>query len=103
VPPGRRGEVTERLAALQIVALYRSLETAMAARGVRESRARRHSPMHRRSTPLNHPIAKEVLNLTERYVEVRYAGRALTEEERRDYARRVRLLRQGGSGLGRAA
>jgi hypothetical protein len=36
-------------------------------------------------------------------VEVRYAGRALTEEDRREYTRRVRLLRQGGPGLGRAA
>lgn len=102
-PPGKRGEPPERLAALQIVALYRSLEAAMAARGV--PRVPSTPPLAHALAleALNHPIAKEVLELTQQYVEVRYAGRTLSEDERREYARRVRLLRQGGSGLGRAA
>jgi hypothetical protein len=102
-PPGKRGEAPERLAALQIVALYRSLEAAMAARGVPRVPSTPPLAHAQALEALNHPIAKEVLDLTERYVEVRYAGRALTEEDRREYTRRVRLLRQGGPGLGRAA
>lgn len=103
VQPGKRGEVTERLAALQIVALYRSLEAAMAVRGV--PRVPSTPPLAHALAleALNHPIAKDVLELTERYVEVRYAGRSLTEEERREYARRVRLIRQGNGSVGRAA
>jgi hypothetical protein len=39
-------------------------------------------------------MAAEVLALTEQYLEVRYAGRSLSEADRREFARRVKELRQ---------
>ena len=43
---------------------------------------------------LNHPIGEEALALTEQYLEVRYAGRPLTETDRKEFARRVREIRE---------
>ena len=43
---------------------------------------------------LGHPIGEEVLSLTEQYIEVRYAGRSLGETDRREFARRVREIRE---------
>jgi hypothetical protein len=43
---------------------------------------------------LGHPIGSEVMELTRRYLEVRYGGATFTEADRREYARRVRALYQ---------
>lgn len=79
----------------QIIDLYKSLEAALAARG-----APRHSgtpPLaHARSlAAMGHPVGTETLALTELYIAVRFGGRALSEVEKKDFARRVRLLRHG--------
>jgi len=97
--PNPNGRLMERLATVQIVALYRSLEAAMASRGA--ARVPSTPPLtHAEAlSELRHPIAREVLELTQQYVEVRYAGRALTEHDRREYTRRVRALRQGNEGV----
>jgi hypothetical protein len=85
----------ERHAATQIVALYRSLEAAMAARGV--PRVPSTPPLgHAQAlVAIGHPIGQETLELTETYLEVRFAGRELTDHERRSFARRVRAVRNG--------
>jgi transglutaminase-like putative cysteine protease len=87
------GETAERQG-LQIVALYRALDAVMVTRGV--ARVASTPPLtHAQGLlQLSHPIAPEVLELTEVYLEVRFAGRPFREPDRRDYLRRVRALRQ---------
>jgi transglutaminase-like putative cysteine protease len=87
------GEPGERLSTLQVVALYRSLEAAMAARGV--PRVPSTPPLAHAEAllALNHPVANEVLDLTRQYIEVRYAGRSLSEQDRKEFTRRVRAIR----------
>jgi transglutaminase-like putative cysteine protease len=94
-PAGEPGDSPERLASLQIVSLYRQLEGAMAARGVPRVPSTPPLAHAEALVALSHPIAEEVLDLTERYLQVRYAGLPLGETDRRDYARRIRALRQG--------
>jgi hypothetical protein len=78
----------------QIVALYRLLDAAMATRAI--GRPPSTPPLaHARSLlEMGHPAGREILELTQIYVEARFGGRGLDEEERRDFARRVKLLRQ---------
>jgi hypothetical protein len=91
-PPGETGE---SFATAQIVALYRSLEAAMLVRGVPRVPSTPPLAHAQGLVTLGHPIGEDVLALTEQYIEVRYAGRALTEHERREFARRVREVREG--------
>jgi protein-glutamine gamma-glutamyltransferase len=81
-------------AQLAVVALYRQLETAMAARGI--PRAPGTPPLaHARGlAALGHPLADELLELTEIYLDARFGPRELGDAERRDFTRRVRALRQ---------
>jgi len=44
---------------------------------------------------MGHPIGAETLALTELYIAVRFAGRALSDADKKDFVRRVRLLRHG--------
>jgi len=79
----------------QIIDLYKTLEQALAARG-----APRHTgtpPLaHARSlASMGHPVGAETLALTELYIAVRFAGRVLSDTDKKDFARRVRLLRHG--------
>lgn len=90
---GPPGDAPETPAAAQIVALYRSLDAAMAARGAPRVPSTPPLTHAEALAGLRHPMAPEVLDLTERYLEVRYAGRTLSEHDRREYARRVRELR----------
>jgi hypothetical protein len=105
----RRGKPTrpttgapESPAAAQVVSLYRSLEVAMAARGV--PRVQSTPPlMHAEAlSAVSHPIAGEVLDLTHRYLEVRYAGHVLSESERREFVRRVKQVQLDVAGPDRA-
>ena len=41
----------------------------------------------------SHPLADEVLSLTHVYLEARFGGAALTDAARRNFERRVRVLR----------
>jgi transglutaminase-like putative cysteine protease len=82
--------------ALQIVSLYKSLEAAMAARGVPRQPGTPPLAHAQALSALRHPIANEVLDLTHVYQEARFGGRPLDNVQRTDYARRVRALRQQG-------
>lgn len=87
---GPVGDAPESLTAAQIVALYRTLEAAMAARGVPRVPSTPPLTHAEALAALGHPIAPEVLALTQRYLEVRYAGRPLSEQDRKDFSRRVK-------------
>lgn len=79
---------------LKAVALYRSLEAVLALSGVPRPPSvppRAHAVALEQ---LGHPIASEVRELTELYLEARFGGRLLSEDELRDYARRVSLLKK---------
>ncbi|HVU03346.1 MAG TPA: DUF3488 and transglutaminase-like domain-containing protein [Polyangiaceae bacterium] len=98
-PPQNEGiERPERLASLQIVAVYRQLESAMAVRGVPRPPSTPPLAHAEALIALSHPIGPEVMDLTQRYLEVRFAGKTLTEAERKDYLRRIREIRQGETG-----
>jgi hypothetical protein len=92
--PGARKPSEQEILAHQEVELYKALESAMALRGV--PRIASTPPLaHARSlAELGHPIGAEVLALTELYIRARFGGVSLSEDERREFARRVRLLRQ---------
>ncbi len=83
----------KQVAALQTVALYRSLEDAMNAHGVMRQSATPPLAHARALLELGHPIGPEVLALTELYLEARFGGRELTEGDRRDFSRRVRAMK----------
>jgi hypothetical protein len=87
----------------QIVALYRALDAAMAARGIGRSPSTPPLAHARALVELGHPAADEILDLTRLYVEARFGGRSLDDETRRDYARRVKLLRQVREDVAHAA
>jgi hypothetical protein len=91
LPPGSAGE---NFSTAQIVALYRSLEAAMTARGVPRVPSTPPLAHAQALVALGHPISDEVLALTEQYIEVRYGGSALGETDRREFARRVREIRE---------
>lgn len=84
----------EEIAALQVVALYRSLEAAMAARGVARPSGTPPLAHARALCEIGHPVADEIHALTTAYLRARFGGEPLSEAARRDYARRVRALRQ---------
>jgi hypothetical protein len=75
------------------VALYRALETALHAHGVTRPAS---LPPLRHAEELRerrHPLAVEVLALTNVYLASRFGGQALTEASKRDFERRVREIR----------
>jgi hypothetical protein len=78
----------------QVVALYRSLEGAMATRGVPRQPGTPPYAHARALIELHHPISREVYELTRVYLEARFGDRRLSEAERRLFARRVRALKQ---------
>ncbi len=94
--PHRRARPTH-LVNLQIVALYRSLEAAMAARGVPRQASTPPLAHARALHALQHPGSDEILSLTEIYLDVRFGGRHLSDSERRHYARRVKTFRHARS------
>ena len=85
---GKREVETQRA-----VALYEAVDQALAARGA--ARPASTPPLHHAKAllRLKHPIAEEVLALTEIYLEARFGGRSLSAEERRDFAARARRLK----------
>ncbi len=89
----RRGTPTE-VATLQVVKLYRSLEDAMAVHGVIRPASTPPLSHAKALVEMGHPIGPEVLSLTERYVEARFGGQPMDDAARRDFSRRVKLLRQ---------
>jgi len=74
-------------------ALYRALETALQSQGITRAPS---TPPLRHAEELrarHHPLAGEVVELTEVYLSSRFGGDALTEARRRDFERRVREIR----------
>lgn len=76
------------------VALYRGLEEALRSMGVGRQPTTPPLAHARALEQLNHPAAAEVLSLTELYLEARFGRRELSQEEERDYERRVKRLRR---------
>ena len=76
-----------------VAAMYRTLEIAMAAHGL--SRPTSLPPLRHaeQMQATAHPIAPDVLSLTEQYIELRFGGRELTEVIRREFERRVRDIK----------
>jgi transglutaminase-like putative cysteine protease len=74
-------------------ALYKTLETALHGQGVTRAVS---TPPLRHAAELcarRHPLAEEVLTLTNVYLEARFGGAVLSEAGRRDFERRVRDIR----------
>ena len=90
----RMAEARERLQRLDAAAsLYRALETALQLQGI--SRAPSIPPL-RHAEELksrSHPLADEVLLLTQVYLETRFGGAVLTDATKRSFERRVRVIR----------
>jgi len=79
--------------ALLATALYESLDVAMGVRGIARSPG---TPPLKHAEALEsmaHPLAHEIHDLTNIYIESRFGGRSLEDEERRTFERRVRALR----------
>jgi protein-glutamine gamma-glutamyltransferase len=102
-PPARERAAPHDAGVTQIVALYRQLDAVMTSRSV--GRAQSTPPLaHARIlVEMSHPAAAEILELTQIYLEVRFGGRGLNDEQRRDFARRVKLLRASREEIARAA
>jgi hypothetical protein len=75
-------------------ALYESLEGAMGAQGVPRSPSM--PPLRHAETlaSVEHPLAPDILDLTQIYLRARFGGEAISEDERRAYEARVKALRQ---------
>jgi protein-glutamine gamma-glutamyltransferase len=90
------GDLAKRALASRLdaaAALYRALESALQLQGI--SRAPSVPPL-RHAEELksrSHPLADEILSLTQVYLETRFGGAALTEATRRSFERRVRDIR----------
>jgi hypothetical protein len=90
---GKAGQKPQEITVLRTVALYRSLEAALAL--LNAPRPPSVPPLAHALAldAMGHPAGAEVRSLTEIYIEARFGGRELTEDDRREYARRVRALR----------
>jgi transglutaminase-like putative cysteine protease len=91
--PVARAATEREVAAREIVELYRQLEAALAARGVPRPTGTPPLAHAAALAAIGHPAGEEALALTERYLTARFGGSALSADERRDFVRRVRLLR----------
>ncbi len=95
----RKNEPREELSlaerrALQIVELYQALDRVMSQRGAPRPSGTPPLAHARALVALNHPIAAEVLELTEIYLRARFGGELLSEEAVDAFAERVRALKQ---------
>lgn len=73
--------------------LYRALEAALSVHGIARPLSvppLRHAESLRERT---HPLADEVVGLTEVYLGVRFGGRPLSDDARKDFELRIRALR----------
>jgi transglutaminase-like putative cysteine protease len=74
-----------------VASLYKSLELVMAAHGI--SRPASLPPLRHAEQVSDHPLGKDVIDLTREYLELRFGGRTLTDAARKEYERRVKELR----------
>jgi len=73
--------------------LYRSLETALATQGIARPTS---LPPLKHAEELRakaHPLADDVLALTNTYLDARFGGRTLSEDAAREFERRIREIR----------
>lgn len=79
--------------ALLATALYEALDVAMGVRGIARSPGTpplKHAEM---LASLSHPLAHEIHDLTSIYIESRFGGRTLGDDDRRSFERRVRAIK----------
>jgi transglutaminase-like putative cysteine protease len=94
-PSGPSTQPSEReLVARRITELYRTLEQAMATRGAPRPSGTPPQTHARSLVALGHPIAAEVLSLTEQYQRVRFGGAPFSDAERHQFIDRVRALQR---------
>ncbi|MDC0683701.1 MULTISPECIES: transglutaminase family protein [Sorangium] len=98
----RRADAGRTPSAILATALYEGLEAAMLVQGV--PRPPSLPPLrHAEALELaDHPLAREILTLTQVYLRARFGGATLTEDDSRDFERRVKALR-GAERRARAA
>ncbi|NUQ76770.1 MAG: DUF3488 domain-containing protein [Polyangiaceae bacterium] len=98
----RRGKRIDRARALLearspssvlATSLYETLDAAMGVQGL--ARAPSTPPLRHAESlvALEHPLAQEIFELTQIYLQARFGGVAISDEEKRDFERRVRALR----------
>lgn len=80
-------------AQLAITALYRNLESLLATRGLLRPASSPPLGWAMGLKTLQHPMAEEVVSLTEVYLSVRFGGKALTPEVAKGFEERVQRLR----------
>jgi hypothetical protein len=88
--PAVDNQTRERMLA---TALYELLESAMNTQGIARGVSTpplRHAQLLQR---LGHPLAEEVLKLTQVYLDARFGGASITEDEKRAYEVRVKKVR----------
>jgi hypothetical protein len=73
--------------------LYEALDSAMAAKGIARMPAMPPLKHARNLEALRHPLAKEVLFVTEKYLRARFGHQPLAPEEKREMEDRIRLVR----------
>ncbi|WP_437975247.1 transglutaminaseTgpA domain-containing protein [Sorangium sp. So ce295] len=98
----RRADAGRTPSAILATALYESLEAAMVVQGVPRPPS---LPPLRHAEALElaeHPLAREILTLTQVYLRARFGGATLSEDDSRDFERRVKALR-GAERRARAA
>ena len=91
---GRHPKVARSPSAIVATALYEQLEGAMGAHGVCRALG---TPPLRHAQALSssgHPLGPEMLELTCIYLRARFGGVAISDDERRDFERRIRTVRQ---------
>jgi hypothetical protein len=79
--------------ALLATALYESLDVAMGVRGIARSPGTPPLKHAELLESMAHPLAVEIHELTSIYIESRFGGRTLGDDEKRNFERRVRALR----------
>jgi len=79
--------------ALLATALYEALDVAMGVRGIARSPGTPPLKHAEALAAMSHPLAHEIQDLTSIYIESRFGGRTLGDDDRRIFEKRVRAIR----------
>jgi len=79
--------------AVLATSLYEALDAAMGAQGL--SRSPSTPPLRHAESlvAIEHPLAEEIFELTQIYLQARFGGIPISDEQKREFERRVRVLR----------
>jgi hypothetical protein len=91
--PSTRRRAPKTRALVRATAIYESLEAALGAKGIHRAPG---TPPLRHAENLvasAHPLADDVLSITQVYLSIRFGGMPLTDETGVDLERRVRAIR----------